>query len=230
MSATTASTIFAIDSPVWPILAVLLGVVVGYFLTALSAWNSRRGTKKRVATLLAFEIEAVRQIAQIATERHGKELDEVKTALKSTNDPKRTLAIYTQFQTDIYQRPTTDLTLFNDKLAATISELYRWLSLSEQDRKMNIKAVEEVAPYLHPLNPVYGEPEQKVIEAKIELMITFGESYLDKLSHVIELAANAISGLHKINPSIDLSKVRVGNSTSAVENKFLYEPAIAIRA
>jgi hypothetical protein len=225
MTANETGTIFSTNSPIWPVLTVLLGVAVGYFLTSISTLITQRKKTKSLATLLAFEIEAIRKIALEAVEGHGKELDKTRSALQQKNGIKRTLAIYTEFQTDIYRRENTDLTLFKDGLAATISELYRWLSQAEQARKMNIQAVEAIVPLLHPKEPVYDEREQKVIESQIKLMIIFGDSFLDKLSHVAELGRIAVKQLKEINRSIDLSQVQIGKSVSAIENEFPYEPA-----
>jgi hypothetical protein len=225
MSANETSTIFSANSPVWTILAGLLGVAAGYVLTTASTFTNQRRKTKSLATLLAFEIEAIRKIALEAIEKHSKELDVTRKALEEKSGMKRTLAIYTEFQSDIYRRESTDLTLFKDGLAATIFELYRWLSQAEQVRKLNIQAVEALAPFLHPENPVYDLREQKLIESQIKLMITFGDSFLDNLSHVTELAGNAVRQLKEINPSIDLSQVQIGKSISAIENEFLFEPA-----
>ncbi len=195
------------------IASAIIAVLLTFLIQYLKDRNDRLQNQKTLATLLGYEIEAIRQQAnqvQLTIERY---LPTIEPLLKQVNDTKLPFNVGisitdADYPTNVYDRPTINLGLFDLDTAFLITELYRWCKFEDQ-LKRNIANIEsDVREIL--ANNIGQEPIKFINSwrAKALLMLNSAKSYSGTTTTIQSLAAQCLTHIQEY-VKIDVSRVKI---------------------
>jgi len=187
------------------LLSGIVGVLLASFIQYLTSARANSTRVNQVALLLGYEIAHMREIATASGEAYLKPFSEYKsraskgvTTFPGFEDPDISHAVY--------DKPTTDLSLFPKKTVPVVVAVYQLLEICVQLKSLaNVES--QKAKNSSERFEITGNPEdQKESVNRVRRFINYGEAYLEDLAKFVVLCDSAIAELSKIS-QIDKSKV-----------------------
>jgi len=197
------------DPSFWGLIAsAALAVLLASFIQWLQGKRAESRKRKQMATVLGYEIASINLLAGQSATLNQASLDAFRKALtQGTVIHLKSRDI--DLPRSIYDKPWTDLALFEASLAATISELYRWMAFANKV-KQDISAVSDELKD--------AERDGSRVDAEFGLadFLSAMEGYIACQHRIVSLSSKALTGIESITP-IDRSKV-LGEEHPLVSN------------
>jgi hypothetical protein len=141
-TSTTSSSFITDPQFLGLVLSGLIALLASFAVQWIQNWRRSNSLKRRTAAMLEYEIFSIKTIASESIAKWKKQLSIYEKSLEKfkavapghgSNSVLITRRIGDMaFPRGVYDRPSMDLTLFDDELAVTISELYRRAEFSSR--------------------------------------------------------------------------------------------------
>jgi hypothetical protein len=160
---------------------------------------------------LGGELHAIQRLCEKFLKQDAEMLAKVKagpradvTSVATIGDP--------HFPTKIYDKPSTDIGLFPDILAATIAELYRYLDLTKEAKLSANEFSAELSEIMTKLQRPDLTPSEKASEEQkrtlaeesfVRYTETFYMFYLDNVSKMVATCLEGLKQIEGVVPSLE---------------------------
>lgn len=206
----TTSSSFVTDPQFLGLLASgLIALMVSVAVQWFQNWRKSTALKRRTAAVLEYEIFSIKTLAEESIPRWKKRLAtyernlEKFTAVAAGYGNSSLLITWrigdVEFPRRVYDRPSMDLTLFDDELGVTISELYRRVEFSSREKQKANDAVNR----FRSLNDASGKvPDEARGQAVMRgnQIVTATNDYIASLEEVLPMCKLSLEKLGKIRP------------------------------
>ena len=200
-----------------PILAglvpVIVGILIGFLLTPLQeAWSNRR-KRRRLAAILGQEVEAIRAMAENSVAAHERNVREARESLTRGGSPMGFVGTNdVDYPTRVYDSHLVDVDLFDENLALSLTNLYRWTSIAHYWKRQELGYYQEFVELARSFEiggvPL-SEPARDYLVNVQRAMVTVAETYLRVQKRIISFAQKTSAEISKASglpvPQVDLS-------------------------
>jgi hypothetical protein len=202
------------------VIGTILGVGVASIVQLLRDKSDEKKRRKQTAGVLGYEIASIKLLSKQSRLANAQAIRTVKNEVKKCKDGAArkegtssakitpTKIGDVDLPRAVYDRPTIDLSVFTPELAATISELYRWLDFSNHVKQ----EANEKATRLTNLMTSRGgrlSSAQDLQDAIFlqESFVSVAEGYMNDLKRITSLADAALTMINEIM-AIDENRVQ----------------------
>jgi len=196
------------------ILLVLFGFVLGYAVKRMDDWSSGRRARKRLAAVLADEVEAIRAIASHSLEVVGPDVEGTRKILERGGSPVSSVGIDdVDYPTSVFDSSLTDLRLLGEEMMLKLTELHRWIDFTHHQKRLNLKYADEFMEVGERFAERAGptDIEKDLLRSSALGSFVHGTQYLKNQSRILELTTQAVKDLERIGKTQVAG--RVGTST-----------------
>src|SRR3989441_5795218 len=192
---------------------VIVGILIGFFLTPLQDAWSNRGKRRRLAAILGPEVETIRAMAENSVKAHEKNVRETKESLARGGSPMGFVGTNdVDYPTRVYDSHLADVDLLDEDLALSLTNLYRWASIAHHWKREEMAYYQEfvgLARFFAVSGAAVSEPSRTYLASVQGAMVNVAELYLRVQKRIASLAQKAgveISGASgRPVPRVDLS-------------------------
>ena len=188
------------------IFAAIIGVIGAFALERFSKWREESTQRKGLALMLGYEIAQMKAIASASAKRNRAILEDYR---KQVGAGKRGFLVLTDMDLSraVYDKPTTNLSLFPPELIPDITDLYRRVELCNHVKRL----ANDVSAKGNNLMPTFlitqTDPNvNRELDRAATQFIGYLEIFLSNLESLSNMCASTVEGLSKI-AKIDESKV-----------------------
>lgn len=182
------------------LLLVTLGFALGLLGRAIHGWFSSRSRRRRLATILSSEIQAIEASAKHSVEVNTPSLEETRRKYEEEPDSVSYIEIGdADFPNGVYERMLDDVGLFSTELVVLLTELYRWVDYAHHRKNENLKQGEDFHRFLRvSLDKELHSQELDYLRVKAGGTIHYATVYLEVVARVASLAKRTLTELDKI--------------------------------
>jgi len=201
------------ESVLASIVPIVVGIAIGFLLTPLAEmWSSRR-KRRRLAVLLGPEVETIRVMAEQSVTAHESTVRAVRESVARGGSPFEFLATKdVDYPTRVYDSHLTDIDLFDEALASSLTNLYRWTSIAHYWKGEELAHYSEfmgMARFFAVSGVPVSEPARGYLVEVQKAMLTVAEAYLRVQRRIVSFAREAGAEISRASgqpvPKIDLS-------------------------
>src|SRR2546426_1661981 len=192
---------------------VIVGILIGFFLTPLQDAWSNRGKRRRLAAILGPEVETIRAMAENSVKAHEKNVRETKESLVRGGSPMGFVGTNdVDYLTRVYDSHLVDVDLFDEDLALSLTNLYRWTSIAHYWKRLELGYYQEfigLARSFQVSGVAVSESARGYLAQVQGAMVNVAEAYLRVQNRIMLFAQEAGAEVSKASglpaPKIDLS-------------------------
>lgn len=188
-----------------------IGVALATYIQRYQRYADKKDLTRKTAILLGGELHAIQRLC----ERFLKQDAEMLAKVKASSQTGVTLVVTIgdpHFPRTIYDKPSTDVGLFPDILAATIAELYRYLDLTKEAKLSANGFSAELSEIMTRLQRPDLTPIQKANEEQKRMLAekgfvryteTFYMFYLNNISKMVAACLEDLKQIEGVVPSLE---------------------------
>lgn len=187
----------------------VVAVLLAFLVESRKNIREKNEDRLTLATLLGYEVEAIRQHAknvEISSRAYIPHIETLEQFVNSEQAPTIGLTITdADYPTAVFDRPSIDLGLFDLDTAFSITELYRWAKFQDQRKD----AINRTELELRQINPIaVSGTISNVWLSRARLILASAKTYASNTKTVESLASDCLKNLGKY-AKINASRVRI---------------------
>src|SRR5438128_2364693 len=121
---------------------VVVGIAIGFLLTPLAeAWSNRR-KRRKLAAVLACEVEAIRAMAAHSIDVNTPNLEETRKTLDMAN-PLLLSSVAVDdvdYPTEVFKSTLSEVEILGEDVMLKLAELYRWVEYAHHAKRQNLQS------------------------------------------------------------------------------------------
>ena len=210
----TPTVVLGLDTLVGFVVASgLIAVIATFAFTGVQDWRQNRRNLRKMAELLGYEIASIKVIAKDVLVKQQERLGIIRKGLvRFQEGSEERLVTFRVGDPDFprtdYDRSSTDLSLFKSDLAASISELYRWVTFTRHMRDRTNDSVQRFREIS--MNGVLPKDktsrELALIRANqietatqeyvngVQRLVTMSQTALEKIGEIVKIDSSMVAG------------------------------------
>jgi hypothetical protein len=197
------------------VVPVVVGVVIGFLLAPLSETWSNRRKRKRLAAVLACEVEAIRAMAAQSIYVNSPTVEDTRKTLNMVGPgpvPLTSVALDDiDYPTEVFKTSLGDVEILGEDMMLKLTELYRWIEYAHHAKRQNLRWHSEFMELAKGVSSRGGPtPAERDVMSNASVgSVVLGTQYLKNEARIVELATPVVTALERLGKTTVHGKVSV---------------------